>query len=238
MPFRGRAKWGAVAFDLALAGVGALLAWGVFAQVPDEVVVMWTLALYTVYAAAVTVVLALARAATRQLPTLRRATLDGEEAWLLRAWPGEWWHALALDLGLSALAAVVAALGLRAGGDWVVPSLVVAATGVWFLGRAGLALAGARRHEALWLTADAVIHDSGRGRARCPCTRVAGAAGSRGGSRLLLLLDGPPELRACPRPWRRRVRRTTPDSILVDCSGMGHDAADLAQWIRSGRPWA
>lgn len=231
MPFRGRAKWGAVAFDLALAGAGALLAWGVFAQVPEEVVALWALACYTVYAVVVTVALALARAATPQLPTLRRATLDGEEAWLLRACPGDWWHAIALDLGLSASAAVLTVLGLRAGGDWVVPSLLVAVMGAWFLVRVVLVLLGRRRSPALWLTRDEVLVDSPAGRARADRGSVWRVRSRR--RRLVVELDHDASWRLSPRPWRAAV--PSRDSMRLDCSTTGHRADDLAAWIEE---WA
>lgn len=66
---------------------------------------------------AVTVVLALAGALTRALPTLRRTRFEGEDAWALRAWAGDWWHAAALDVGLVVLAGWLAVLGIRAGED-------------------------------------------------------------------------------------------------------------------------
>lgn len=231
VPFRGRERWTAVAFDLGTAAVGAVLAAGVLTQVPADVVPLRALALYTVYAVAATVVLAVARALTRQLPTLRRARLGGEDAWVLRAWAGDWWHATALDAGLVVLAGWLAVLGLRAGGDWLVPSVLLASTGVWFLVRVLLGLAGRRIRETLWLTDREVVHGSPWGRARAARARVVDVAAR--GRGLVIRLDGPAELRPCPRPWRRAGRGTPPDAIRLVCSDTGHDAADLVRWVRS-----
>lgn len=208
-----RATWGETAVDLTLAAAGTLLAWGVLAQVPREVVAVHALAWYTVVAVAATVVLAAARAATRRLPTLRRTRLDGAEAWRVRAWPGDWWHATFLDLGLVVLAGALTGLAVRAGGDWLVPGLLVAAGGAWFLVRVLLTVTGRRRNEAVWVTADAVVHDSAAGRARRPRAEVVDVrATGRGSWLVLVLLDGP--------------------SVVVDCSRMGPDAEVLAGWLR------
>lgn len=236
VPFRGRAKWADVAVDLGLVVLGALLVWGVLVEVPDDVPAMRAITAYTAYAVVATLALALARAVTRQLPTLRRVERDGEEGWVVRAWPGDWWHGVALDLGLAVLAGWLAVVGLRAGGQWLVAALALAAAGVWFLGRFALSVTGRRSNETLWVTADSVRHDSTWGTVWCARSSVTDAAARRG-SRLVLVLDGPARVRPCPRPWRR-PRRTPPDSVVVDCSTMGHDAPDLARWIETEVAWA
>jgi hypothetical protein len=118
-PSRTRGRWVEVALDLVLAAVAALLGWGVLATGAGDLPAMQALAVYTFYAAAATLLLAIARAVGTDAAV---AVAD------LR-------HTTALDLGLVVLAGWLTVLGLRAGGDWVVPSLLVAAVGVWFLVR-------------------------------------------------------------------------------------------------------
>lgn len=222
--------------DLVLAAIGAALAGGVIAQVPAGVVVMRVLAIYTLYAVAVTVLLALARALTRQLPTVRPGQLDEEKAWVLRSWAGDWWYSTALDAGLAVLGGWLAVLGLRAGGEWVLPSLVVASAGAWFLVRVGLGLVGRRSRETLWVTAGEVVHDSSWGRARGACGDVVDVSGR--GTRLVIRFNAPVGMAPCPRPWRRGRRPAPPDAILFFCFGTGHEAEDLAGWVRSELGWA
>lgn len=105
--------------DLLLATVAALLGWSVLATVAGELPAMQALAVYTFYAAAATLLLAIVRA-------------GGTDAAVAAA---DLRHTTALDLGLVVLAGWLTVLGLRAGGDWVVPSLLVAAAGTWFLVR-------------------------------------------------------------------------------------------------------
>lgn len=228
--YSGRAKWGPVTFDLALASAGAALAVGVLAQLGEDAVAMRVLAGYTLYAVAATVVLAVARGVTRELPTPRRARLEGEDAWVLRAWAGDWWHAAALDAGLVVLAGWLAALGIRAGGGWWLPSLLVAASGAWFLVRVLLGVTGRRSRQILWLTDSEVVHDSPRGRARAPRSGVVAVTGR--GSRVLIRLDRPAELRRCPRPWRAG-RHVPTETISFVCSDTGLQATEVARWIRS-----
>ena len=116
---RTRGRWVEVALDLLLVTVGVLLGWSVLTTDAGDLPAMQALAVYTFYAAAATLLLAIARAVGTDAAV---ATAD------LR-------HTTALDLGLVVLAGWLTVLGLRVGGDWVVPSLLVAAVGVWFLVR-------------------------------------------------------------------------------------------------------
>ena len=225
-----RAKWVPVAADLALAGAGAALAVGVLAELGDDAVPIRVLAYYTLYAVAATLVLALARALTRELPTLRRTRFEGGDAWVLRAWAGDWWHATALDVGLVVLAGWLAVLGIRAGEDWWVPSVLVATTGAWFLVRVLLGVTGRRSRQTLWLTDREVVHDSPRGRARTPRSGVVEATGR--GARVLLRLDRPAELHLCPRPWRSGAQVPLVMIPFV-CSDTGHRATDVVRWVGS-----
>lgn len=49
---------------------------------------------------------------------------------------------------------------------------------------------------------------------------------------LVLDVDGGVHQRLCPRLWRTGRRVATAGDIVVDCSLMGHDAGDLAEWLR------
>ena len=118
-PSRTRGRWVEVALDLLLVTVGVLLGWSVLATGAGDLPAMQALAVYTFYAAAATLLLAIARAV-------------GTDAAVAAA---DLRHGTALDLGLAVLAGWLTVLGLRAGGEWVVPSLLVAAVGVWFLVR-------------------------------------------------------------------------------------------------------
>lgn len=230
VPYAGRAKWGEVVLDLVLAALGGLLARGAWSALGDVAFVR-ALAVYTAFAAAATLVLAVARVLTRRLPVLERGTppdATGEDAWVLRAWPGDWWHAVALDVGLAALGGWLAVLGVRAGGELVVPGLAAGVAGAWFAVRVALAATGRRSRETLRLTGTAVVHDSAWGRVRCERADVRRVTDQR--SRLVLRLDRPARTLPCPRPWRGR-RRGTAETIVVDCSRSGHDVADLARWV-------
>jgi hypothetical protein len=229
--FRGRAKWGEVAGNLFLVVVGGLLAAVVLAAVPADVTAMRALVWYTVAAVAATLVLALSIATTRRLPGLRESSIEGSPAIVARSWRGEWWHAAALDVGLVVLAGVLAVLGLRADPSWLVPSLLVAAGGAWFLVRVVLTLAGRRHNEGFWLTATEVGHDAAWGRERVGRDQVAQVRSIGGSALLRLQVDGPIRRQLCPRPWRRR--RTPDDGITVSCAWLGPDVEDLAGWLRA-----
>ena len=117
-----------MAGNLVLVVLGGAIAAVVFAAVPADVVAMRALAWYTVAAVAATLALAVALATTRRLPGLRESRLEGSPAVVARSWRGEWWHALALDAGLAALAIVLTVLGLRADPSWLLPSLAAASS--------------------------------------------------------------------------------------------------------------
>lgn len=225
-PFAGRRKWRAVLGYLVLATLGAALATAGFVGVPADAAGLRVLTWYTVGATAATLALAGATAATRQLPTLRPGRLDGAPATVLRAWPGEWRYDAALELGLVAAATALAVLGVRAASDWTVPLLMLGPVAAWLVGRVALTLTGRRRLEALWLTADEVVHDATWGRARADRGQITRVR--RLGATAYVALDvaGAVRRELCPRPWRGRVRVT--DALVLDCSWTGHDPGELA----------
>lgn len=231
IPYRGRRKWTDVAVTTCLAVLGGLLAWGVLTQEPGQYAPMRALATFTAVAAAATAALTLAQVVTRQLPPLRWERREGRDVASVHAWPGDWWHANVLDLGLGLLGATLAVMGVRAGRDWLVAGLVVGVVGAWFAVRVLLAVLGRRHNEALHVTGDAVVHESARGTARCARDQVV-TVRARGES-LVLLSATPVEVTACPRPWRLRRGRGTARTMVVDCSLMGHEARDLARWLES-----
>lgn len=226
--FSGRAKWGQVAADLALVAGGAIL---LLLAAPElsgrEPVGLWLLVLYTGFAVAVTLALTSTVALTTQLPLLEDGMVDGGTATGVRSWAAPWWHANALDLGLAVTGLALAAAGLAAGGEWAVTGAVPGLGGLWFLVRVALGLFGRRRRPALWLTADRVVVDSPAGRAHAGRAAVRRVSGR--GERLVIELDRDATWSLCPRPWRRPV--VARDTLVVDCSDIGHHAAALADWL-------
>lgn len=229
VPFRGRAKWGAVAGNLLLAALGALLAWVAFSQVPADVVPVRSAAWFTVFAVGITIVLVLALVGTRQLPTAEPLVRDGKKGFEVHAWRGDWWHAVALDVGLGITGVVICVLGLRAGSDWFLGSLIVGALGAWFLVRALLAVGGRRRNEAFLLLDDYIVHSTPAGWSGCPRSSVQMVRGR--GNAVVLILEAPAVVTECPALWRGS-RRIATDSMVVRCSMMGHTAEDLADWLQ------
>ena len=251
-PYRWRAKAGDVAGNLALAALAAALTAVAFV-VGRDTPMLRVLGAYTAFGALATVVLAGAMALTRRLPGLRRADLDREPALVARAWPGEWWHTLALDCGLVVVAAALVAMA-ASDTELLVLTLPVAAVGLWFLGRLVLTAAGFRRREALWLTGTEVVHDAAWGRERVPRTAITRVRASTlpGGTTVVLEVgrtgaadstgrdngqhpgrptdsESPLTRQVCPRPWRRGGPR--PGRLVVDCALIGPAPADVAAWL-------
>lgn len=229
VPFSGRARWGEVLVDLVLAGLGGVL---LLAATPElsgrEPVGLWLLVVYTAFAVAVTVLLAVVVALTSCLPVLEDGEVDGHAAVVVRAWAPQWWHTCALDLGLAVLGLALGAAGLRTGGSWAVIGAAPAALGLWYAVRVALVALGRRRRPALWLTDDEVVVDSPAGRGRAPRTAVRAVRAH--GRRLVVDLDEDATGEWCPRPWRR----TTHDRrrLVLDAGDLGHRPVDLAGWLR------
>lgn len=114
-PFRGREKWGEVVGNLLLAGLGAVLAWVAFTQLPARVVPVRVAAWFTAFAVGITLVLIVALVLTKHLPTIRERSVDGFRRLEVHAWSGDWWHAVALDAALACGGLIVAVFGLQAG---------------------------------------------------------------------------------------------------------------------------
>ncbi|TQL70280.1 hypothetical protein FB381_4209 [Nocardioides albertanoniae] len=229
IPFRGREKWSEVVGNLFLATLGALLAWVAFSQVPADVVPIRVAAWFTVLAVGITIALGLALVGTRQLPTVEPCVYDGKNGVEVHAWRGDWWHAVALDLGLGIGGVVICVLGFRAGSDWALGAVIVGAIGAWFLARALLAIGGRRRNEALVLLDDYIVHNTPAGWAGCPRSAVQIVRGR--GNAVVLMLESPAVVTECPAPWRGS-RRIAADSMVVRCSMMGHTAEGLADWLQ------
>jgi hypothetical protein len=232
-PFSGREKWGAVVAHLVLAGLGTALAWAAVVAVPADVVAVQVLIAYTAAGVLATLGLAAATAATSRLPTLRQSSFEGSPAVVARSWSGEWWYDQVMDAGLAAVSWVLVGLALGAGTDWAVASIPVALLGAYFTGRVVLLVTGRRRNEALWLTTDEVVHETSWGVERVRREQVRRVARVGGTTYLALEVEGPVQVRPCPRLWRRRGAGPRPGQILVHCSRMGHDASDLAGWLGS-----
>ncbi|PKH37474.1 hypothetical protein CXG46_18680 [Nocardioides alpinus] len=228
MPFSGRDRWGEVLVDLVLAGVGGVLLLAATSELSGrEPVGLWLLAVYTAFAVAVTVLLALVVAVTSRLPVLEDGEVDGRAALGVRSWAAPWWHTQALDLGLAVLGLALGAAGVRAGGSWAVVGAALALLGLWFAVRVALVGLGRRRRPAIWLTESDLVVDSPAGRGRAARSSVRAVRGR--GRRLVVDLDEDAEGEWCPRPWRRTSlsRRT----LVLDCGDLGHRAGDLEKWL-------
>lgn len=221
-------RWGEVAVDLGLAAAGVLL---VAVATPEldgtRPVGLWLVVVYTCWAVAVTVVLAVLAAATRRHPTLAPATLDGAPATVLHSARAPWCHAVALDAGLGVLGLALAVAGVRAGGDWALVGLVPGVGGLWFAGRIALVVLGRRRRPALWLTDTELVVDSPTGRLRAARADVVAARGR--GRRLVVSLARDADGSVAPWPWR--PSSSARDILVLDCSDTGHRAGDLADWL-------
>lgn len=229
-PVPGRSRAVDAVLHLLLALVGAAAVGVALVAVPAGVVAVRVAVASTAVAVLTTLVLAVATAATRQHPVLRASSLEGAPALVVRAWAGEWWYDLVLDAGLAVLAGTLVGLALAADPPWVVAAVVVGVVGAWFLRRVLLALTGRRRVEALWLTAEEVVHDAGRRRERVRREQVTRVRPSTVGAALVLEVEGPVSRTPATRPSRARTRARA-DRVVVDTSRMGHVSADLAAWL-------
>jgi hypothetical protein len=237
VPFRGRTKRREVVGNVVLAALGAVLVAVVLVAVPADVTAMRVLAWYTAAASLLTLGLAVAIATTRQLPTVTETRLGGVPAVLVRTWSGEWWYAVALDVGLVALGATLVALGVAAGGAWAVLSVAPGLVAVYFLVRVALTLTGRRRNPALWVTETEVVHDGPSGRLRAPRTQVRRARRVTNAEQVLVQLDGPGHVQRCPAPWRpRRGLGATGaghgSEMVLSTAWVGHDTDALAAWLQ------
>lgn len=234
-PFTGWAKWKQALPLLGIAAGAALYVVIIAVAVPRDVTAMWVLAGYTFLAGLVCLGVALALLLARQLPTARETVLDGQPAVLLRAWRGTWWFDLFLDTGIGALGLTLGVLGLLEGGEWVPWSVLALLAGAWFLARPILAMLGRRHNEALWVSAEEVVHDTSWGRERCRRSDIDRVIRLLDSSTLIIVVDGQITRELCPRPWRPRPRKRM-DNIAVDCSLMGHDTGELIAWLQEGLP--
>ncbi len=228
----GRGRWAEVAAYAALA-VGAGLLAALVRTLDAELPAMRALFWYAVVGAVASALLSLALAVTRRLPTLEEGTIGGRSGSVVRAWGPHWWFSRAMDLALVVLGVVLVVLGSRAATDALVWMLSPALVAAWSAGLVVLALTGRRNREALWVTEERLVHESRRGRRSVAVVDVERVwAGSRSET-LLVRSERPVDVETrCPGLWGgRRPRR--PDRVLaVDCSLMGHAAADLAGWLQ------
>lgn len=96
-------------------------------DIPDDQLFFRSIVWYSVGAAVLCAVHALAVLLVRRFPTARTARLGGRPAVLLRAWRGTWWLTSALDLGL-----------LVVTGSWVHLAWTTAGDRVFMTGLAAL----------------------------------------------------------------------------------------------------
>lgn len=222
-PFRGWRKWHHVLANVLVALAGTGLVAVVLTQ--TDVVPLPLLAGYTTYAVVLTLLLAGAFAVTRTLPVLE--TADGTAR--IEAFRPEWWYDNGLNAGLAVAGLWLGFLGMREGGDLLVPGLLVGLAGCWFLVPALLAALGRRHNESLRVTADSIELTGTWGSARAPRASVTDVR-SAGGCVLVALAE-PSDESVVPRPWRGR-QRSSPHLMIFDCSMTAHDPEQLARWLR------
>ncbi|WP_353951961.1 hypothetical protein V6K52_00545 [Knoellia sp. S7-12] len=228
-PFVGRDKWGHVGMYAALGAVGAAAAWAVL-LIDGGSTFLLTLSIYTAVAAALTLALAAAFAATRQLPTLTESTFEGRPARGLHVLRAEWWHTNAVDLSLALGSFTLAALGIREGFDMRIPGIAVGVFGLWWLIRVLLTFTSRRNNNGFWLTDDELILESGEGRVRCPRAEVTGAL-ARGKWSLAVGMKDGVTFERCPWPWRPRSSDLGWHIACVNLDMTAHNADDVADWL-------
>jgi hypothetical protein len=223
-----RARSTDVLVNLLLAAGGVLL---LAIAIPElsgtRPVGLFLLVLYTCFAVAATVALAVAVALTRRLPTVAEGVVDDRPALGVRSSVAPWAYSLALDLGLALLGLALVVAGVRAGSAWAVVSVVPGLVAVWFGVTVALAVLGRRRRPAMWLTATDLVVDSSAGRAVAPRGDVRRVRPR--GRRLVVELEHDADWRLAPRPWRRPDGPR--DILVLDCSDIGHRSGDLADWL-------
>jgi hypothetical protein len=229
--YGGRAKWAEVFLNLLLALLAAGFAVAVLTQLPSDAYPIHALAWYTLWGALFCVGLALAHAITRQMPTVERKMVDGSPASGVRSWRGQRIFDVGTDLGLGVVLIVITVMGLVAGGEWVVPSLLLGAGGAWFVVRAALSTIGPRRDEALWLTDEHLVHYSKRGREQCERSQIVLVRAMN--DDVMVMVNGPIERRLVPFPWRPRgtAARLREERIWFRAQHVGHTAEQLATWL-------
>ncbi len=221
-------KRGDVAFHCILAGLGAAgVIWGL-STVPEEQIWVRAMIFNGFWGVGISVALIAEMVVKPQLPVMRRATFEGEPAYVVRTWHHGWWHTCAFDLGLIVTGVVMVVAGLLVGGAEGRAALVVAPLGLWFHVRFVLVVLKRRRQRALWLTPDEVVLDGPSGRSwtsRASVTDVRAEEAS-----VVLTLSTPAVRDLCPRPWRERDAEG-PDRMVFDCTHSAHSADDLAAWL-------
>jgi hypothetical protein len=229
--YGGRAKWAEVFLNLLLALLAVGFAAVVLTQVPPDAYPIHALAWYTLWGALVCAGLAVAHAVTRQMPTVERRVVQGSPASGVRAWRGERMFEVGTDLGLGVVALAITVMGLVAGGEWVVPSLLLGVGGAWFVVRAALSTIGPRRDEALWLTDEHLVHYSKRGREQCARSQIVLVRAMN--DDVMVMVNGPIERRLVPFLWRPRgtSTRLKQEQIWFPTRHVGHTADQLATWL-------
>jgi hypothetical protein len=191
---------------------------------------------YSLGAAVLCAVHALAVLLVRRFPTARTATLDGRPAVLLRAWRGTWWLTSALDLGLLVVTGSWVHLAWTTSADPVLMTGLAALPFLWFASRWTTRAAGRCRPEALWVTEEEIVHDSERGRARLARTDVVEVLGwddadGAGTDVVTLRTRTEPRRTFGPRllTLHREPGSTTRTSVQTTL--MGHPAPEIAAWL-------
>lgn len=167
--------------------------------------------------------------AVRRAARPRRTTRDGSPAAGLRAWTGDLVHSMTIDVLFIALCVAGLWLDLASGGRFLPWSLLPAIFAVWPAVRIGLYLAGRKFPEAIWLSADALAHETEWGSERVRLDQVTGIVCAPAEDAVVVLTDGQPQRTPCPRPWRHRLPET--EGMVLLTRGYGHRPEDVAGWL-------
>lgn len=225
-------------------GYGVILVIGAFfvAVVVTEVDLhLWPMRLLLtqlLFGLAISVAYLVALAFTRRLPVVHRESLHGTEAVGVRAWPADWYFVGALDASLTVVGLGLAFLSFGAarsttGADattlWVAGAALAVAA-LYFAVRVGLSLAGVRRRDGVWLSAESLILESPGGVAMIPRDAVVSVDSGR---QRIVVGFTEARVRRTPRPWRSRDSALSPLAALISTEYIGHTSDDLVAWLRA-----
>lgn len=222
---------------VAIAGAAGAGAWVLHAQdIPDDELFFRSIVWFTVAAAALSGMYALAVVLVRRFPAARATRLDGRPAVLLRSWPGRWWLISTLDLGLLVLTGFWVLLAWSTSADRVFLTVLALVPFAWFAGRWTTRAAGRCRREALWVTENEIVHDSERGRsrvARPDVVRVQGWDDADGAATAVMAVisSAAPDRSCGPRLLTLTRTPTSGTRTTVETTHMGHPAHEIAAWL-------
>lgn len=218
--------------------IGAFFVAVVVAEVDLDLWPMRLLLAQLLFGLAITVAYLVALASTRRLPVVREGSVGNVDAVGVRAWPGDWYFVGALDASLAALGLALTFLAFGSadsttGADATtlrLAGVALAVAAMYFAGRVGLALAGVRRRDGVWLGADSLTLECPDGVARIPRGAIVSVDSAR---QHVLLGFTDSRTRRTPRPWRTRESALSPRAAMISTEYIGHTPQDVAAWLKA-----